>query len=276
MDIKKLNEMIAEALEDGGTKLIVDSINAELEFQGFRNMGLDVDEGAFEPSVTFFINWSDEFSEKQADLINEKFNVFKTTEQLGDAEVYTQSDVPVLKDTDGEVRAEGNITFTALVSPDADITPAFAENLAVEFVQQLTNFWDEVYSEEMLKDREINEDFKANKVRNIIKEEITEDKGFWNEFEWKIAEYLKDKGITEKIESYTAQHGEEIVDDVLNEFLDEEADREQLIDLWYSCPIFNDDIDDPIFTEMKKSIIKALPHCLEIGDKVFELNKEQK
>ena len=273
---KCLNEMIVEALEDSGIKLIVDSINAELEYRGFQNMGLDVDESAFEPSVIFFIRWSDEFSHKQAELIREKFNLFKTTEYLDGAEVYTEEDVNTLVSVDGKENSEGNVTFTALVSPDTDITPAFAENLATEFVQQLINFWDEVYSEEMLKDREINEDFKANKVRNAIKEEITEDKGFWTEFEWRIAEYLKDKGITEKIESYTAQHGEEIVDDVLNEFLDEETDREQLIDLWYSCPIFNDDIEDPIFTEMKKSIIKALPRCLSIGDKVFELSKEQK
>ena len=42
-----------------------------------------------------------------------------------------------------------------------------------------------------------------------------------------------------------------------------------------SYKLSNDDIDDSIFTEMKKSITKALPNCLTIGDKVWEISKNK-
>ena len=172
MDIKALNKLISEAMEELDVQPIVKAIEAEMERQGFQNMGVEVDEGAFEPDVTIFTSWFDEFSSKQAEKIREEFNLFKTTENLDGGQVYTEEDVPTLVDVDGEETSEGSIRFVAVISADANIAEV-AENIASAYVQQMTNFWDEIYSEEMLADREIGEDFKANNVR--VSKPITEE-----------------------------------------------------------------------------------------------------
>ena len=172
MDIKELNRVMAEALEEVDVKPIVNAIEAEMERQGFQNMGVDVDASAFEPDITIFTSWFDEFSSKQAEKIRDEFNLFKTTENLDGGKVYTEEDVPTLVDVEGGESSEGSIRFVAVISADANI-PEIADNIASAYVQQMTNFWDEIYSEEMLADREIGEDFKANKVR--VSKPITEE-----------------------------------------------------------------------------------------------------
>lgn len=172
MDINELNKIIAEALGEVDVKPIVAAIEAEMERQGFQNMGVEVDASAFEPDVTIFTSWFDEFSSKQAEKIRDEFNLFKTTENLDGGQVYTEEDVPTLVDVEGGESSEGSIRFVAVISADANI-PEIADNIASAYVQQMTNFWDEIYSEEMLADREIGEDFKANKVR--VSKPITEE-----------------------------------------------------------------------------------------------------
>lgn len=172
MDINELNKIIAEALGEVDVKPIVDAIKAEMERQGFVNMDVEVDASAFEPDVTIFTSWFDEFSSKQAEKIRDEFNLFKTTENLDGGQVYTEEDVPTLVDVEGGESSEGSIRFVAVISADANI-PEIADNIASAYVQQMTNFWDEIYSEEMLADREIGEDFKANKVR--VSKPITEE-----------------------------------------------------------------------------------------------------
>ena len=172
MNISELNRVIAEALGEVDVKPIVAAIEAEMERQGFQNMGVEVDTGAFEPDVTIFTSWFDEFSSKQAEKIRDEFNLFKTTENLDGGEVYTEEDVPTLVDVDGEEKSEGSIRFVAVISADANVAE-IAENIASAYVQQMTNFWDEIYSEEMLADRELGEDFKANNVR--VSKPITEE-----------------------------------------------------------------------------------------------------
>lgn len=172
MDINELNKIIAEALGEVDVKPIVDAIKAEMERQGFVNMDVEVDTSAFEPDVTIFTSWFDEFSSKQAEKIRDEFNLFKTTENLDGGQVYTEEDVPTLVDVEGGESSEGSIRFVAVISADANI-PEIADNIASAYVQQMTNFWDEIYSEEMLADREIGEDFKANKVR--VSKPITEE-----------------------------------------------------------------------------------------------------
>ena len=135
-------------------------------------MGVEVDAGAFEPDVTIFTSWFDEFSSKQAEKIRDEFNLFKTTENLDGGEVYTEEDVSTLVDVEGGEKSEGSIRFVAVISADANVAE-IAENIASAYVQQMTNFWDEIYSEEMLADREIGEDFKANNVR--VSKPITEE-----------------------------------------------------------------------------------------------------
>ena len=174
MNINELNKVIAEALGEVDVKPIVDAIKAEMERQGFQNMGVEVDASAFGPDVTIFTSWFDEFSSKQAEKIRDEFNLFKTTENLDGGQVYTEEDVPTLVDVEGGESSEGSIRFVAVISADANI-PEIADNIASAYVQQMTNFWDEIYSEEMLADRELGEDFKANKVR-VVKP-ITEDVG---------------------------------------------------------------------------------------------------
>lgn len=174
MDIKELNRVMAEALEEVDVKPIVNAIEAEMERQGFVNMGVEVDASAFEPDITIFTSWFDEFSSKQAEKIRDEFNLFKTTENLDGGKVYTEEDVPTLVDVEGGESSEGSIRFVAVISADANISE-IADNIASAYVQQITNFWDEIYSEEMLADREIGEDFKANKVR--ASKPITEDVG---------------------------------------------------------------------------------------------------
>ena len=172
MNISELNRVIAEALGEVDVKPIVAAIEAEMERQGFQNMGVEVDAGAFEPDVTIFTSWFDEFSSKQAEKIRDEFNLFKTTENLDGGEVYTEEDVSTLVDVDGGEKSEGSIRFVAVISADANVAE-IAENIASAYVQQMTNFWDEIYSEEMLADREIGEDFKANNVR--VSKPITEE-----------------------------------------------------------------------------------------------------
>lgn len=172
MDINELNKIIAEALGEVDVKPIVAAIEAEMERQGFQNMGVEVDASAFEPDVTIFTSWFDEFSSKQAEKIRDEFNLFKTTENLDGGQVYTEEDVPTLVDVEGGESSEGSIRFVAVISADANI-PEVADNIASAYVQQMTNFWDEIYSKEMLADREIGEDFKANKVR--VSKPITEE-----------------------------------------------------------------------------------------------------
>ena len=172
MDINELNKIIAEALGEVDVKPVVDAIKAEMERQGFVNMGVEVDASAFEPDITIFTSWFDEFSSKQAEKIRDEFNLFKTTENLDGGQVYTEEDVPTLVDVEGGERSEGSIRFVAVISADANISE-IADNIASAYVQQMTNFWDEIYSEEMLADREIGEDFKANKVR--VSKPITEE-----------------------------------------------------------------------------------------------------
>ena len=172
MNISELNRVIAEALGEVDVKPIVAAIEAEMERQGFQNMGVEVDTGAFEPDVTIFTYWFDEFSSKQAEKIRDEFNLFKTTENLDGGEVYTEEDVSTLVDVDGGEKSERSIRFVAVISADANVAES-AENIASAYVQQMTNFWDEIYSEEMLADREIGEDFKANNVR--VSKPITEE-----------------------------------------------------------------------------------------------------
>ena len=93
MNISELNRVIAEALGEVDVKPIVAAIEAEMERQGFQNMGVEVDAGAFEPDVTIFTSWFDEFSSKQAEKIRDEFNLFKTTENLDGGEVYTEEDI---------------------------------------------------------------------------------------------------------------------------------------------------------------------------------------
>lgn len=172
MNIRKLNKAITEALDDGGIKILTDAIESEMEHQSFRDMGVEVDESSYEPAITIFTREYGEYSEKQADLINEKFNVFKTTEHLDGAEVYTESDVNTLTDTDGETKSEGGVTFVAVVDSGIEITPEFAETVAKAYVQQMINFWDEVYSDEMVS--EVNESVKNKRTnKKAIKESFT-------------------------------------------------------------------------------------------------------
>ena len=354
MNIKELKKVIAEALNDNDIKLVIDAINSEMERSGFQNMGVDVDEGAFEPSVTIFTRWFDEFSEKQADLINDKFNVFKTTEYLNGAEVYTESAVNTLIDVDKETKSEGSISFTVVISPDIEITSEFADEIADKYVQQMNNFWDEVYAPEML-DESLNENLskdaqklidlvnnkisnseyrtstikgvknlsrsdleeivmyaeqirdygsinsgymkprggvaqvlqkvgliecinesinKGKSIKKSLKEDI-EDRGIWQNFEWNIAKCLINNGITEKIESYLSSNGEKIVDEILKEEFNIDENRDKLVELWFNCPVYDFSDDEELFDLMKKVIIKSLPRCLTIGDKVFELDKNK-
>ena len=177
MDIKELNEAFdkyiveeeIEGLNEDDIKKITDAINATVEAHSFQNMGVEIDESAMEPSVTFFIRWADDFNAKQAAKIKEEFNVFKTTEQLGGGEVYTESDINTLVDTDGEERTEGLINFVALVDPDAEITDDFAYTVGEALAEQLDNFWDEVYNKDMLDE---SVESKGAKAR-VLKEEMT-------------------------------------------------------------------------------------------------------
>ena len=171
MDIKELNEAFdkfiveeEQAIAEEEIQKVVDAINKTLEAHRFQNMDVAVDESAFEPSVTIFTVWGDEFNKKQAELIDAEFNVFKTTDHMGLGDIWTEEDVVIPAEDE---RAEATIKFVGTIVPGAEINEESIQEFADAYVQQLDNFWDEVYNKDMLDE---SVESKGAKAR-VLKEE---------------------------------------------------------------------------------------------------------
>lgn len=108
-----------------------------------------------------------------------------------------------------------------------------------------------------------------------IKESVNKDSAKWNEFETDIAIYLNNKGVKpEDAMSYINEHAKEIIEEVAVDTEEWQESDEEMLDLYYNCPISRTDVAQKIEEAIIDYLASAIKSCLTIEDKVAQWQGE--